>query len=139
MSNFQVKIKKNLVKKISRDTQDAIRKSVRTVAQDLARTSSETAPHEFGDLEDSVNVSYSANGLTAEISFSVFSDGFNYAIAMHEWTYNLGEGSQRKTGGTGMSGKSYSVGRKYLSRVFEGEQLTYVDYIRKEVNKQLKG
>lgn len=127
-----VKIKRNLVPKITAETQKAVRSAVKVVAQDLARTASETAPHLTGDLEDSYTISYSGtNGVHAQatIEFAVYHGSFNYAVAMHEWMYNLGEGSQAKSGGTGMSGATYSVGRKYLIRVLQGEAFTYADYI----------
>jgi hypothetical protein len=138
---YDVKIAKNLVPKVTRDVEATVRKSVRTIAQDLARTSSESAPHLTGDLEDSYTVSYSNAGgkIVATVEFAVFKGGFNYAIAMHEWTYNLGEGSQAKAGGIGMSGKSYVVGRKFLTRVLEGESDAYVQYIEEQIRQILGG
>jgi hypothetical protein len=138
---FDVRIERNLVPNITRDLQSTVRQSVRTIAQDLARTSSESAPHLTGDLEDSYTVSYSMSGgkLIATVEFAVFKGGFNYAIAMHEWTYNLGVGSQAKPGGTGMSGKSYVVGRKFLTRVLEGESDAYVQYIGEQIRQSLGG
>jgi hypothetical protein len=139
--NVDVKLSKNLVSKITKSTKSTVRQSVKTIAQDLARASSETAPHLTGDLEDSYSIKYSfgVNHLSATVEFAVFKGGFNYAIAMHEWSYKLGEGSKAKGGGTGMSGATYKVGRKYLTRVLEGESDAYRKYIGEQIKKQLGG
>lgn len=142
MLKFDVRIDKNLIQKVSTETKKAMRDAVKTVTLDLARTASETAPHLTGDLEDSYSVSFAGtNGFKAQgtVEFAVFKGNFNYAIAMHEWTYNLGEGSQAKAGGTGMSGTHYAVGRKYLTRVLEGEAEAYKNYIGEKIKEQLGG
>jgi hypothetical protein len=143
MANIRVdvKIAKNLISKVSKATKTTVKQSVRTIAQDLARTSSETAPHLTGDLEDSYTIAYQMGGdsISATVEFAVFKGGFNYAIAMHEWTYKLGEGSQAKGGGTGMSGTTYPVGRKFLTKVLEGESEAYRKYIGEQIKKQLGG
>lgn len=138
---YEIKLTKNLIPKFTADTKESVKQAVRTVAQDLARTASETAPHLTGDLEDSYAIEYQFSGdnLYATVEFAVFKGGFNYAIAMHEWTYKLGEGSQAKDGGTGMSGATYAVGRKFLTRVLEGESKTYTEYIEKKIKEQLGG
>jgi hypothetical protein len=136
---FDIKIGKNLIPQVTADTKRSITQSIRTIAQDVARTSSETAPHKTGDLEDSYTVEYQMRGdqITATVEYAVYKDGFNYAIAMHEWTYNLGEGSLAKAGGTGMSGTHYPVGNKFLTRVLEGEAETYRNYIWDKIKAQL--
>jgi hypothetical protein len=136
-----VQISRNLVSQVTSETRNTVRKAVRTIAQDLARTASESAPHKTGDLESSYTVQYQMSGdqLTATVEFAVFHGGFNYAIAMHEWTYKLGAGSQAKSGGTGMSGTTYAVGRKFLTRPLEGEAETYRQYILSQILQQLMG
>lgn len=135
-----VKIPKNATKKAVKNTQRSVQQSIKVIAQDLARTSSETAPHWSGVLEKSYTITYSMgpNRAEATIRVSAKNDGFDYAIAMHEWTYNLGPRSEKKPGGTGMSGTTYEVGRKYLTRVLEGESVTYSEYIADFVSKNLK-
>jgi hypothetical protein len=139
MLRINVRIDKNLISRFSSDAQKSVKKSVKVIAQDLARTASESAPHLTGDLEDSYSIAYSLSGdkLSATVEFAVFKGGFNYAIAMHEWTYKLGEGSQAKGGGTGMSGTSYAVGRKFLTRVLDGEAQAYADYISAQLRSVL--
>jgi hypothetical protein len=110
------------------------------ITDDLVRTSSQNAPHDEGILEKSW--SKEINDLTANVSYTVKKKGgkdkkhgnFNYALKMHEETYNLGEGSRSKSGGTGMSGKTYSVGTGYLMNVVEGEEEVY----RKHIEKMIK-
>jgi hypothetical protein len=132
-------IAKNLIPKFTSGTKAEVKKSVKTIAQDLARTASETAPHLTGDLEDSYSIAYQLGGdkMSATVEFAVFKGNFNYAIAMHEWTYKLGKGSQAKGGGTGMSGTTYAVGRKFLTKVLEGESQAYADYISEQIRKVL--
>jgi len=135
-----VDVKKNLTQQIIKQTKSAVGKAVKTVAQDFARTVSETAPHRKGDLESSYSISYAGSNSKysqATIEFSIRNGGFNYAIAMHEWTYKLGKGSLAKGGGTGMSNRTYPVGNKYMTRVLEGERETYEDYIKKKFQEAL--
>jgi hypothetical protein len=138
---FSVDVDKSLLKSLTKRVENRAEKAVQVVAQDLARTASETAPHFTGDLEDSYFIAYhdSGNKFYADIEFAVYHGSFNYAIAMHEWTYNLGIYSEIKDGGTGMSGANYPVGRKYLTRVLEGEAQTYADYISDKIKRALEG
>lgn len=140
MLRLDVKLTKNNIKKITGSSQKVLQSSIREIANDLARTSSESAPHWSGNLEKSFKITYrfGTNKLYATIKFSAIEDGFDYAIAMHEWTYQLGEKSRAKAGGTGMSGTSYSVGRKFLTRVLEGEKSTYVKYIHEMLGTNFK-
>ncbi|MGG3561654.1 hypothetical protein ABES03_08620 [Neobacillus rhizosphaerae] len=138
---FDVRLERNLVPQVTKATRQVVRSSIKTIAQDLARTASESAPHLTGDLEDSYAIAYQFGSgmVSATVEFAVFKGSFNYAIAMHEWTYNLGEGSQAKAGGTGMSGQSYAVGRKFLTRVLEGEAEAYKEYIAQQLRQHLGG
>ncbi|MDT0155641.1 hypothetical protein Q9R51_26375, partial [Priestia aryabhattai] len=71
------------------------------------------------------------------VSYSVSEGGYNYAVKMHEGTYNLGAGSQAKSGGHGMSGKTYPVGNKFLTRPLEGEADAYKKHLEKGIKNQL--
>ncbi len=132
---------KSRTKIIETRVRNKVKEAVRVVAQDVARTSSGATPHYQGDLAGSYSIAYQFSGdmLTATVEYAVFNGGFNYAIAMHEWTYKLGEGSKAKGGGTGMSGKTYAVGNKFLTRVLEGEAQAYTDYINEQIRKALGG
>jgi len=107
---------------------------------DLVRVSSETTPFEEGDLEDSwgKEVNVSGDEIIGTVDYRVFNQGFNYAIWTHEMNYNLGELSQAKAGGDGLSGAHYEVGNKYLTRPHEGEAPTYRKMFEKEIKNKLK-
>lgn len=84
-----------------------------------------------------VEITNKGNSVEGKVSFSVFENGVDYAVIMHEWEgYNLSRPDRK--GGTGMSGKKYEVGRKYLERPFEGEKETYLKYIEQKVDEHIK-
>jgi hypothetical protein len=108
--------------------------------KDLERVASETTPYDEGDLEMGGFHGVDIAGAKIEgwVGFEAFNQEFNYAIWTHEETYKLGEGSQSKSGGSGMSGKSYPVGNKYLTRPHEGEAPAYRKLIEQEIKDALK-
>ncbi|MGE7976604.1 hypothetical protein ACQKOK_27845 [Bacillus cereus] len=134
------------MKKIEKAVFNASTKTMKMAMQDLERVASETAPYEEGDLEMGGFHDVDVNGkeITGWVGFEAWNDApnrsydFNYAIWIHEEEYNLGEGSKQKGGGSGMSGASYPVGKKYLTRPHEGEAPTYRDKIEEEVKKSLR-
>jgi len=113
---------------------------------DLERVASETAPLDEGDLEmgGSHSVVVSGDKFIGQVRFQAWNNNpnrsydFNYAIKMHEDNYNLGKKSQQKAGGSGNSGKSYPVGRKYLTRPLQGEAPYYRKQIKQAVKDALK-
>jgi len=116
--------------------QATLNEALHDIGDDLVRASSGAAPHDTGYLDTkgwNKKVSTSATSGHAEVSYYAVNDGFNYALKMHEGSYNLGPGSLQKPGGVGMSGTRYEVGPKYLERPLMGEQVTYA----KHVNEQL--
>lgn len=114
--------------------------------KDLERVASETTPYDEGDLEMGGfhDVDKEGAKIIGWVGFEAWNDhpnrsyDFNYAIWIHEESYNLGPKSEQKTGGSGMSGKSYPVGNKYLTRPLEGEAPYYRDRIEEEVKKALR-
>lgn len=129
---------------ISRKVSNGAKTAMQDVVNDLAKASSGATPHDKGILEDSYSkeVGYdSGYRLKGTVSYNVSEGGsgggYNYAIAMHEKTYNLGAGSQAKGGGKGMSGKSYPVGNKFLTRPLEGEADAYKKHLEKGIKNQL--
>lgn len=115
------------------------RQGLEDCIDDVVRTSSQNAPHDEGILEKSW--SKEINGDVGTVSYTAKKRGgsggkhgnFNYALKMHEEHYDLGAGSRAKRGGTGMSGKTYSVGTGYLSNVIKGEEETYKKHIERMV------
>lgn len=140
-SGVKVTIKKNNLDKIGKNVGSAIRDGINDVGDDLVRASSGATPFDKGTLSQSWNKNISVSRLQAiaEVSYSVHNRGFNYAIKMHEGSYNLGPGSRSKPGGQGMSGKRYSVGPKFLERPLLGEQQAYKDHIKEMIQKSIKG
>lgn len=134
------------MKRIEKAVDKATLKTMKFAMKDLNRVASETAPLLEGDLEmGGVNdVDKVSNGLKGWVWFEAWNDhpkrsyDFNYAIWIHEEHYNLGEKSLQKGSGSGLSGKSYPVGRKYLTRPLEGESPYYRDMIEQEVKKALE-
>lgn len=134
---IQVNILKNRFNAYSRQAQKVYQTALDDCLDNLVSASSQSAPHDEGILEKawSKDIEFSGMNPSGVVSYSVkkASDGgnFNYALKMHEEEYNLGSGSQNKTGGVGMSGKTYPVGTGYLGNVLEGEKETYSRHIEK--------
>lgn len=133
-------------------TEEAVRRGaergMNDNVDDLARISSEIAPHDGGTLEKSYSkeVDWDGNTIVGTVEYSISekdrNGNFNYALWTHESEYKLGEGSIAKqiSGGTqGNSGRSYGVGNKYLERPLKGESDYFkrhlADEIRKEIGK----
>lgn len=129
---------------LGRQVDTALKNAVKDIADDLARTASEAAPHDKGILEKSYakEVTVTTGQVEGTVEFSLretYSGGnFNYAMKMHEGNYQLGPGSEAKPGGTGMSGTHYSVGKKFLTRPLEGETETYKRHIEEELQRLLE-
>ncbi|MGF9741581.1 hypothetical protein ABEX38_29880 [Priestia megaterium] len=131
--------------RIIKATEQSTTKSMKDCMQDLNRVASETAPLDKGDLEMSGtdDVKKTGTGIQGSVGYEVWNTkgkkDFNYAIWIHEETYNLGDKSLAKAGGKGLSGKSYKVDRKYLERPFYGEAPTYRGIIESNLKKDLGG
>lgn len=147
MARITVKVDKRNVRKIINAVKSATEEGIHDATDDLVRVSSEAAPHDKGILEQSYSksVGWSGDRVIGVVDYSVKEDngqnGFNYAYWIHEGDYNLGENSQKKAasgGGTGMSGKSYEVGKQFLTRPLYGEYNTYTQHIQKLVDKAVK-
>lgn len=130
---------------ISKAVSRGAKKAMTDVVNNLAKASSGSAPQDKSILEDAwtKEVGYDSTfRLFGKVSYNVLEHGadgdFNYAIAMHEGNYELGEGSLSKSGGKGMSGRTYPVGKHFLTGVLEGEEDTYIDHMEKGIKKQLK-
>lgn len=146
MPNFKVEVKIDTakLKGLEKEVQAALKRAVEDCIDDLARTASESTPHDKGILEKSHKKEVTGNGnkIDGTVEFNVretYSGGnYNYALRMHEGHYRLGPGSQAKPGGTGMSGKHYPVGRKFLENPLQGEKEKYKEHIETELQKEFK-
>ncbi|PEM08504.1 hypothetical protein [Bacillus wiedmannii] len=143
MARARVTVNTRNIARITQRVMSATEEAIYDVSDDLIRTSSETAPHDKGILEQSYgrDVRKMGSQIIAAVDYSVRADnGYDYAEWIHEGTYNLGPNSEAKAasgGGTGMSGQSYEVGNKFLSGVLEGEGQAYRDYIEKVIKDSL--
>lgn len=134
------------MKKIEKAVFNASVKTMRFAMKDLERVASETAPLDEGDLEMGGFHDVDINGkeIVGWVGFEAWNDSpnrsydFNYAIWIHEETYDLGPKSSQKGGGRGLSGASYPVNNKYLTRPHEGEAPFYRDKIEEEVKRTLR-
>jgi hypothetical protein len=146
MAKIKIRGLNQNMKKIEKKVWQASVKTMKASMQDLERVASETAPYDEGDLEMGGfrDVDIDGKKIIGWVGFEAWNDhpnrsyDFNYAIWIHEETYNLGEKSKAKAGGRGLSGKSYPVGNKYLTRPLEGEAPVYREQIKQAVKKSLR-
>jgi hypothetical protein len=141
MARVRIKVLKNLDKVVNaqRHVKQAAREALHDITDDLVRASSGAAPHKEGVLEKSwaKKVVGSGRYLYGFVGYAVKEGGYDYAVRMHETTYNLGPGSRAKGGGVGMSGRVYPVGPKFLTRPLEGEAKTYRDYLEAKIHQAI--
>ncbi|MBC9785104.1 hypothetical protein H1S01_11355 [Heliobacterium chlorum] len=129
-----------VLRRVQQKVNAELRQSVNDCMDDLVRVSSETAPHDRGILDKSFSkeVTAGAESVTGVVEYVVREKNFNYAIIMHEGEYRLGESSEQKPGGVGMSETHYPVGNKFLTRPLEGEREAYKKHIEAELQKLYK-
>ena len=141
--NVRVTISNDRRAIISRNVSNGAKTAMKDITDNLAMASSGSAPHDKGILDDSwtKEVGYESNRLFGRVSYNVLENGsggdYNYAIRMHEGNYELGEGSRQKSGGKGMSGRTYPVGKHFLTGVLEGEKTTYIKHMEKGIKNEL--
>lgn len=140
----KVKINLNGLNGVRQKVKDAVEEAINDVTDDLARTSSESAPHLEGILEQSFgkSIAWQGNKIIGVVDYSVKAEnGYDYAVKMHEGRYNLGEKSQEKAssgGGVGMSGTAYQVGPRFLTRPLNGEAETYKNHVQSVIDDAVK-
>ena len=118
--------------RIANDVKHSTKQAMQDCVDDLARISSNIAPIDTSSLRKSHKKTVKQQGdqVIGEVSFSAFGRGnFNYAIAMHEWSY-----TPSSTG----SFNGYAVGSKYLERPLKGESQKYLRWFGEGVQKGLR-
>ncbi|ABY46829.1 hypothetical protein BcerKBAB4_5335 (plasmid) [Bacillus mycoides KBAB4] len=121
------------MQRIEQGALEGAEKGLNDCADDLIRISSNLAPLDKGSLRKShtKKLKVSATGVTADVSFSIRGrNGFDYAVAMHEWSYTP------KQSGSYMG---YAVGRKYLERPLKMELPKYNRWIADAVRRGMGG
>lgn len=137
--NFTVDAKDFLskIKLVDRRAMEAAEIAMNDVVDELTRIASEITPFDKGTLSKSHKKKVHSNMgvIDAKVEFSVLEGDFNYALWIHEGIYNHGEGTSRRSGTTGWSGKYYYVGRKYLERPLKGEEQAFYTHIADKIKK----
>lgn len=120
------------MQRIESGVNNSTKKAMHDCVDDLARISSNIAPIDKSSLRKSHKKTVKQQGdqVVGEVSFSAFGRGnFNYAIAMHEWSY-----TPSVTGAF----NGYAIGSKYLERPLKGESQKYLQWLGEGVQKGLK-
>lgn len=127
------------IKLTDRRVMDAAEVAMHDVTDELTRIASEITPIDKGILTKShtKKVTKTAGNVKGEVAFSVKEGNFNYALWIHEGTYNLGEESHGRSGTVGWSGKRYNVGRKYLERPLKGEEEAFLKHIANKIKESV--
>jgi hypothetical protein len=138
---FDAKDFLNQLQRTSREVTRTAETAMNDATDEIIRIASEITPFDKGILAKSHTrkVRVNKREVTAEISFSVREGDFNYALWTHEGIYNHGEGTMRRSGTVGWSGKRYYAGRKYLERPVKGEQQAVRKYIADSIKDVLGG
>lgn len=120
------------MRRIEKEVMKSSERSVQDCVDDLARIASNIAPIDKSSLRKShkKEVKKSGDQIIGEVSFSAFGrGGFNYALAMHEWSY-----TPSVTGAF----NGYAIGRKYLERPLKGESQKYLRWIGEGMQRGLR-
>lgn len=138
MGKYSVKIEgvEELMAKVEKGCRLGVQTGLSDTMNDLGRVASGFAPRDTGHLEQSYKseVTQSGKKWTGSVTFRVTANKYNYAIIMHEGFYNLGVGSQGKSGGSSKFGSvSHSVGRKYLEAPFIQLAPNYCEHIAQRI------
>lgn len=140
---IKIKVNRSSLRDAQAKLDKAAEEGMNKIVTDLLRVSSEAAPFEEGDLERAGEkaVFSTRDEVIGVVGFEVYNRDFEYATWIHEdETYNLQEGSlmKGKKPAKGMSGRTYAVDRKYMSRPLYGEANTYKRLLEEEVEKAFK-
>lgn len=138
--SIKVKVNRRALQDVDRKIDKATQEAMEVITTDLLRVSSEAAPFEEGDLERSGEKAIFNEGDTVigVVGFEVYNEDFEYAEWIHEdMSYELQELSLAKPDAKGLSGKSYPVDRKYMTRPLYGESNHYKKILDRHVEKAL--
>jgi hypothetical protein len=129
------------IKLADRRAKQAAEVAMNNVVDELIRIASEITPFDKGTLTRShtKKIEVLAGDVKSQVEFSIREGDFNYALWIHEGIYNHGEGTMRRSGTTGWSGKRYYVGRKYLERPLKGEEQAFYQHIADKIKEAVGG
>lgn len=124
------------------EVEDVTVQTMHDMTDELIRIGSEITPLDKSTLSKSHTKKVKMNKFTGntsgEVSFSVREGSFNYALWIHEGIYKHGKGTNKRPGTTGMSGKTYMAGRKFLERPVKGEKQAFWDLYSREIKKAVE-
>lgn len=125
--------------KANRQVLKMAEQAMNDAVDEIVRIASEITPFDKGILQKShsKNVKVTKDVIEGEIEFSVREGNFNYALWTHEGIYNYGEGTLRRPGTVGWSGRKYEAGRKYLERPIKGEEQAVRKHIAETIRSVL--
>lgn len=138
--SIKIKVNRRALQDVDNKIDKATHEAMAAIVTDLVRVSSEAAPFEEGDLERSGEKAIFEQGdvLIGVVGYEVYNEDFEYAEWIHEdMSYDLQEGSLAKQDAKGLSGKSYPVDRKYMTRPLYGEANHYKKILDRHVEKAL--
>lgn len=105
------------------------------IADDVVGAAQGAAPHLRGQLEKGITkeMSISTSGIEITVDASAKDKkGFDYAPYIHDSDYNLGTISLSKGGGkSGLSGKTFNVGKGFIERPVEQGEAAYISHFEK--------
>lgn len=111
-----------------------LKKAAEDIALDYRAAARGSAPHNTGMLEKGITdkITTSDSAITIEITASSVNRGYDYAPHMNDGNYKLGIKSQGKAGGlSGIAGKSFPVGKGYLTAPLTENSKAYCEYFAK--------
>lgn len=128
---------KDYTGKVAEELPKAGKEALVDVVSDIKRVSSDSAPFKDGDLQKNrYRTQIGKNSMSGTVAFEAFNKGFDYARWTHNMTYNLGEGSRKKSGGTSKFGSgTIKVGTGYLKNTVE----TFEKGYKKHIEDAIKG
>lgn len=116
-----------------KDISTSMKKGMTDIKYDGTRVMRGSAPKKTGQLEKGITGELRTSPSDITITWGAVargSNGFNYAVPMHDNTYSLGQQSQMKPSVmSGIGTASFTVGNGYMSRPLETLEEPYIKYL----------
>ncbi|MFP5214189.1 MAG: HK97-gp10 family putative phage morphogenesis protein [Acidobacteriota bacterium] len=122
------------VKGLEEEVQRAARNGVSKASDHLREASARRAPVDEGNLESSIQSGLDEDDeeIRGWVAVPMGSPAADYALAMHEGDYELGERSRAK-----QAGQSETVGRKFIERAMGEEREEVARIMADELGKAI--
>lgn len=99
------------------------------------------APFDTGQLTRNISAKaiYDGDSFKGEVGVSSYNSGFDYGVLRHDFPFNLGEGSLKKSPVTStITGETFVVGYGFASEPLKGNAKGYIDYIVEKLTNLLQ-